>query len=112
RIQYFDTFGYLGFPGLMAHRIDEIIREFEAVWACHGGGHNGKVHEGAARSRIAQFIDLNERLSSVLDDPRILEMAISLLGDDFNYMGSDGNYYVGDSGWHSDGWHPETRLIK
>ena len=27
-----------------------------------------------------------------------------LLGDDFNYMGSDGNYYVGDTGWHSDGW--------
>ena len=33
-------------------------------------------------------------------------LAYSLLGDDFNYMGSDGNYYVGRHPWHSDGWHP------
>jgi ectoine hydroxylase-related dioxygenase (phytanoyl-CoA dioxygenase family) len=25
-------------------------------------------------------------------------------------MGSDGNYYAGDTHWHSDGWHPEGRL--
>ena len=48
----------------------------------------------------------------MIDDPRILGIASSLLGDDFNYMGSDGNYYVGDSGWHSDGWHPEMRHVK
>jgi ectoine hydroxylase-related dioxygenase (phytanoyl-CoA dioxygenase family) len=40
-----------------------------------------------------------------MDDPRILEIANKLLGKDFNYMGSDGNYYVGDTGWHSDGGH-------
>ena len=27
-------------------------------------------------------------------------------------MGSDGNYYVGDTGWHSDGWHKEILHIK
>jgi hypothetical protein len=112
QVSFFETFGYLGFPGLMAGRIHEITREFEAVWESHGGGHNGRPHEGTARSCIAQFIDLNDRLSSLLDDPRILGIASSLLGDDFNYMGSDGNYYVGDSGWHSDGWHPELRHIK
>lgn len=26
------------------------------------------------------------------------------LGEDFYYCGGDGNYYVGDTGWHSDGW--------
>jgi hypothetical protein len=112
QISFFETFGYLGFPGMMADRIDEILREFETVWGSHGGGHNGRPHDGAARSCIAQFIDLNERLSSLIDDPRILGIASSLLGDDFNYMGSDGNYYVGDSGWHSDGWHPEMRHVK
>jgi hypothetical protein len=112
QISFFEAFGYLGLPGLMADRIAEIIREFEVVWAEHGGGHNGRPHEGTARSCIAQFIDLNERLSSLIDDPRIRGIATSLLGDDYNYMGSDGNYYVGDSGWHSDGWHRETRHIK
>ena len=29
-----------------------------------------------------------------------------VIGDDFSYCSGDGNYYVGDTGWHSDGWHP------
>jgi hypothetical protein len=112
QIHFFETFGYLSLPGLMADRAEEIIREFEAVWESHGGGHNGRQHDGSARSCIAQFIDLSEGLSALVDDPRIRGIASSLLGDDFNYMGSDGNYYAGDSGWHSDGWHREIRHIK
>jgi len=40
----------------------------------------------------------------LLDDPRIVGIARDVLGEDFNYAGSDGNYYVGDTRWHSDGW--------
>lgn len=112
QITFFETFGYLGFPGLMADRIDEITNEFEAVWTDRGGGHNNKPHDGKARSCIVPFIDQRAKLSSLVDDPRILAIANSLLGEDFNYMGSDGNYYVGDTPWHSDGWHPEIRHIK
>jgi hypothetical protein len=112
QIRFFETFGFLSFPGLMADRIEEIIREFEAVWESRGGGHYGRPHDGKARSCIVPFIDQSERLCSLLDDPRILGIATSLLGDDFNYMGSDGNYYAGDTGWHSDGWHTEIRHIK
>jgi hypothetical protein len=112
QLHFFDTFGFLAFPGLMTDRIEAVIDEFEAIWAANGGGHHGKPHDGKARSCIAQFIDQSEGLSSLVDDPRILGIATSLLGDDFNYMGSDGNYYVGDTGWHSDGWHTEGRHIK
>ena len=112
QINFFNTFGYLGFPGLLADRIDEIIHEFEMVWVDRGGGHNGKPHDGKTRSCIVPFIDQRDRLASLVDDPRILAIATTLLGEDFNYMGSDGNYYVGDTGWHSDGWHPEIRHIK
>ena len=105
QINFFSTFGYLSFPGLMADRIEDIESAFEQVWQEHGGGHNGKQHEGKARSCIVPFIDQSEYLCSLLDDPRILDIATTLLGDDFNYMGSDGNYYVGDTGWHSDGTH-------
>jgi hypothetical protein len=109
---FFETFGYLGFPGLLADRIDTILQEFEAVWQGRGGGHNGRPHDGKRRSCIVPFIDQSEYLCTLLDDPRILGIATSLLGDDFNYMGSDGNYYAGDTGWHSDGWHKEIRHIK
>ncbi len=112
QIAFFETFGYIGFPGLLADRISEITDEFEALWAAHGGGHNNRPHDGTARSCIVQFVDQREKLSSLLEDPRVLAIANSLVGEDFNYMGSDGNYYVGDTGWHSDGWHPEIRHIK
>jgi len=112
QIAFFETFGFLAFPGLLLDRIDEIITEFEATWTSRGGGHNGQPHDGKARSCIVPFIDQREKLASLMDDPRILAIGSALLGEDFNYMGSDGNYYVGDTGWHSDGWHPETRHIK
>jgi hypothetical protein len=100
---FFDTFGYLGFPGLLKDRVDEIIRGFEEVFAGHGEGNGRSRHDGTKRSCIPQFVDLHAGLSTLLDDPRILAIAGGLLGEDFNYAGSDGNYYVGDTGWHSDG---------
>ncbi len=112
QLAFFDTFGYLGFPGLLNDRIDDIISDFEDVWARHGGGHDGRPHDGTARSCIVQFIDLHDRLSTLLDDDRIKGIASSLLGSDFNYMGSDGNYYAGDTGWHSDGRHADIMHVK
>jgi hypothetical protein len=106
QLNFLDTFGYLHLPGLLRDRIEEIVAEFEAVWERHGGGHDGQPHDGSARSCILPFIDQSERLSSLLDDPRIDGMFASILGDDYNYLGSDGNYYVGDTGWHSDGGWP------
>jgi hypothetical protein len=113
QLAFFDTFGYLVLPGLVKDRAEAISREFDLIFAARGGGHFGKAHDGKARSCIVPFVDQSEYLCSLLDDPRIHGLCASLLGDDFNYMGSDGNYYVGDTGWHSDGWHPpDRRFIK
>ena len=112
QVTFFRTFGFIAFPGLLKDRIDEIIREFEAIFAKRGGGHAGKPHEGKQRSCIVPFPDQSAVLSGLLDDPRIHGIAAGLLGDDFNYMPSDGNYYTGDTGWHSDGWHKEHLHIK
>jgi hypothetical protein len=109
---FFQTFGYLSFPGLVADRIAAIQREFEVTWAGQGGGHAGKPHDHRQRSCIGGFIDLNASLSTLLDDERVLGIAHDLVGEDFNYMGSDGNFYVGDTQWHSDGWHTELLHIK
>ena len=104
QMAYFETFGFLSFPGLLADCVDKIIEEFENIWAAHGGGHHGSEHQGAARSAILPFLDESEYLSSLLDDHRIHDIAFSICGDDFNYTSSDGNLYVGDTGWHSDGY--------
>jgi len=95
-----DIFGFLVFPGLLNDRIDRIIEEFEATFA-HPGEYY-KPHDGTARSCILPFIDQTEYLASLIDDPRVDGIFTSLLGDDYNYLGSDGNFYVGNTGWHSD----------
>ncbi len=98
QISFFAAFGYVALPGLVGDCIDEITAAFEEVFTQHGGG-----HDGTARSVIIPFIDRNERLCALLDDPRIEGALASLLGDDFNYLSSDGNYYTGNTHWHSDG---------
>jgi len=112
QLAFFNTFGYLHFPGLLNDRIERIIAEFEILWAAQGGGHHGQQHDGKRRSCIVPCIDRSIYLSTLLDDPRIEGIAASILGEDFNYMGSDGNLYAGDTGWHSDGWHREITHIK
>lgn len=102
QLAFMDLFGYLVFPGLLSDRIDRIIDEFENVFAAHGGGHNGRPHDGTARSCILPFVDQSEYLASLIDDPRVDGIFSSLLGADYNYLGSDGNFYVGDTNWHSD----------
>ena len=82
------------------------------MFASRGGGHYGVPHEGKARSCIVPFIDQDETLSALLDDERVLGVASALLGDDFNYTVSDGNYYVGSTSWHTDGFNTGPQHIK
>ena len=110
QVNYFDTFGFLAFPGLFADEAGRISDAFESIWAMHGGGHDGRPHDHQRRSALIEFIDRDEFLCSLIDDPRIDDVAASLLGDDYNYTGSDGNYYVGDTQWHSDRYDPRKYM--
>jgi hypothetical protein len=111
-ISFFQTFGYLAFPGLIRDCIDDIIEAFEEVWRQQGHTHSGVPHDGSKRSCIVPFPDQHPRLCQLLDDPRIDEIASTLLGDDYNFMPSDGNYYAGNTGWHSDGGNSDILHIK
>ena len=110
QLAFFETFGFLYFPGLLADCADKIIDEFETIWAAHGGGHHGQDHDGEQRSCILPFPDQSVFLSSLLDDPRIHDIAASICGDDFNYTSGDGNFYAGDTRWHSDGYSADRIL--
>jgi len=112
QLAFFHTFGFLSFPGLLDDRIGRIIEEFEVLWALQNGGHFGQAHDGKRRSCIAPCIDRSVYLSTLLDDPRLVGIASGILGENFNYMGSDGNLYAGDTPWHSDGWHRDQIHLK
>ena len=97
QLRYYDTFGFLKFRGLFADEAEEIEAAFERVWAESGMTHDHKKH-----SSLAQFADRSEYLSGLLDDPRVDGIVSAILGDDYNYRSSGGNYFVGDTNWHSD----------
>src|SRR5262245_26296876 len=105
QIDFFDTFGFLKFPKLMADSVEWITEEFTNTFPAQ----EKKVgkHDGTKRTTIVPFLDQRERMCTLLDDPRIEAIGASLLGEDFNYTGSDGNYYTGNTGWHRDGYQPK-----
>lgn len=97
QLAFYDTFGFLAFRGLFAAEIDAISGEFERIWA-----DSGHPHDHLERSCIIPFVDRSDYLSGLIDDPRLDGVVGAILGDDYNYTASDGNYYVGDTVWHSD----------
>ena len=85
--------------GLLADKIEAITAAFEELIAAHGGAE----HEGEARLSVAPFLNHSPYLCTLLDDPRIDGIARGLCGEDYQYWNSDGNYYVDETRWHSDG---------
>ena len=68
------------------------------MWSEHGGGHNQRPHDDKRNSALLPFIDRHPYLCALLDDERVESIGTTLLGEDFNYMSSDGNYFAGDTG--------------
>jgi hypothetical protein len=91
--RFFDTFGFLRLPGLFVDEIGGITEDFDAIAAKLG-------------NRIMPFADQTERLSRLIDDPRLHDIAAAVLGDDFSYMGANSGgpgKGAGDTHWHHDG---------
>lgn len=104
---FFETFGFLKLPGLLKSEITTITSEFEAVFP-----QLGLKHDGTKRTMIVPFVDQRAGLCALLDHPDVIDAIGNLLGDDFNYMGSDGNYYSGETTWHRDTFFPSNSYIK
>ena len=103
QLRLFETFGYLHFRGLFAKEIGVMIDRFQAIFDAQGGGHNGQPHDHKRNSNIMQFIDRDEPLCALLDDPRIDSVVRAVLhDDDYNYTSSDANLFATDTDWHSD----------
>ncbi|MBO9610664.1 MAG: phytanoyl-CoA dioxygenase family protein [Paenibacillaceae bacterium] len=108
QIDFFGTFGYLKLPGLFRDEIEWMTAEYTAILDHYAR----EKHDGSKTTGVVPFIDKSEALSGLLDDPRINEVCVQLLGADFNYMGSDGAYYSGPTRWHPDGDNRKRLHIK
>ena len=109
QIEFMDTFGYLCLPGLLRDKIGEVDQAFEAL--LHSNGSD--KHDGKERFCMVPCINHSAYLCTLLDDERIHGLAAGLLGESYQYWNSDGNYYAGDTRWHSDtAWPEPIRFYK
>jgi ectoine hydroxylase-related dioxygenase (phytanoyl-CoA dioxygenase family) len=104
---FFEKFGFLKLPGMVAKDLPAITHEFEQVFV-----QQSLHHDGSQRTSVVPFIDKRPGLCALLEHDAIAEVVANLIGADFNYMGSDGNYYSGDTTWHRDGFMPSNSYIK
>ena len=126
QITFFETFGFLTLPGLFADDIDQIGADFEEVFAStpatepqddpdpDTAAFNASfsaqprvdtyqhLNFGRHRAIISEFLERHDRLRHLPTDPRISEVLSSLLGADYEYVGSDGNLFDCDTSWHCD----------
>ena len=95
--RFFDAFGFLFLPGAMRDDIEWIDAEFEAALAG-----SGRAHDGSERTSFSDEILRSEPICALVENPVINGILSVLLGDDFIYLGTGADIYVGDSQWHPD----------
>jgi hypothetical protein len=104
-VSYFNTFGFILLRGLFREDIDQISAGFERVFADPQYEHwemYGSLHGEERRVILTGFIDKDENLRRLHDDPRISGVVRSLIGDSYEYADSDGNIWYCETFWHSD----------
>ena len=95
--RHFDSFGFLFLPGLLRHDIVWIDEEFEKALT-----ESTHIHDGKKRTSFSESIVTRERICELIEHPAINGVLSSLLGDEFIYLGTGADIYVGDSQWHPD----------
>jgi hypothetical protein len=105
QIRFFETFGYLSLPGLLANDTDTVVNKFDALFASNAPDildWRHEAHYNNARHILIQLIERDPYLSALLEHPGIQGILTSLLGDNYLYRASEGNIFTGDTYWHSD----------
>jgi ectoine hydroxylase-related dioxygenase (phytanoyl-CoA dioxygenase family) len=68
--------------------------------------------DGSDRQQVNAFFEGDSRLWWLPVDDRLWCVAEQLLGIDFVWLGSEGNRFVGNTGWHPDGSELSYRRLK
>lgn len=103
QLAFFESFGFLHIPGLLADDIEAITEAFEQVFVERQAVETFEdIHFGGRRLAIPYFLECHPRLKELETDPRIVGIVRSLFGDEYEYRQADGNLLFCDTAWHCD----------
>jgi ectoine hydroxylase-related dioxygenase (phytanoyl-CoA dioxygenase family) len=112
--RFFEVFGFLHLPGRFSDDIHWMSDEYEGVFRRRSDQRSEKNGEGKPKlTTIDQlFVSLSPRLSTLIEDPRVVAICEGLLGEDYAICGGDGGIYHGNTSWHSDGWDEARDAVR
>ena len=100
QLAHFHTFGFLVFRQLLSPgEVDQYSRQFNAgldAWL------EAPPHDGQKRHYASLMEEESPFIAGLVDDPRFADVSEQLLGKPTLGIAVDGNYMVGDTGWHPD----------
>jgi len=105
---HLNKFGFIKLPRFFLEELPLIVQSFDDIMHKHLAIN---PHDGKLRSVFWQCVDSSEYLTSLLATEKLSCIVRALVGNDFIYTGSSGNYYAGNTGWHTDDV-PQHRRIK
>jgi hypothetical protein len=97
QLSFFETFGYLKVSGALRGEMAWINKAFDSCWRVLEA-----VPDPHRRTAALPFIELVPEFAALLDLPQVQDILELTLGSDWNYLGSDGNIFSGDTPWHQD----------
>lgn len=114
---FFDAYGFLHVPGLLAADVDELSATFDQVFA--DPAHppfpfSAPGHRGETQWALGDFVDRAPGLGHLPTHPRLLGLATDLLGPGCSLVGSDASIYCCETEWHYDAptRRPDHRHVK
>ena len=107
QLRYYRTFGFLKFSGCSRPRSRRSRPRSRKSGRRAAGPMTTSSDRRSSRSSTRTPISAASWTTRGSHD-----VACAVLGDDFNYESSDGNYYVGDTKWHSDKEPVDHRFLQ
>lgn len=106
---FFDAFGFLVCRNALKEGDIVLMRsEAESIFFEDWG----EIYDGKERQQIQGFVERSKLLVDYIKNEQILARVRRLIGRKLVWIGSDGNRYVGATGWHPDGSNMNVRRIK
>ena len=97
---HWGTFGFLVLRQLFTpDETEKLAGEYKEIM---DADRDGRPFKGERQS-VQPFVETSSGLLELAADDRMYKTVEDLLGPGFAWVGSDGNYYVGDTPWHADG---------
>ena len=96
------------FKSIGGGKFEQLYKEFlpllpsllHGLIRAHAAASPSAPNQPALRELLLELcLTLPARLSTLLDDDRIVGICDALLGEGFNYASGDGNFYSGETGW-------------